>query len=130
MKPTIVKNVKNLYRLKSLISNDFYFGFVEDKKFELSRNNFPNNFRIIGVLNERNSFDLKFDYKSPINFLIKVLFALNIFGILYSLFKGNWILLVVLILIILIQLISFKIKEKKEITLFIDKLLSLNVRES
>ena len=89
MKPTIVKNVKNLYRLKSLISNDFYFGFVEDKKFELSRNNFPNNFRIIGVLNERNSFDLKFDYKSPINFLIKVLFALNIFGILYSLFKGN-----------------------------------------
>ena len=68
------------------------------------RNHFPNNHRLIGILNDTGNYDLKFDYKSPMNILAKVLLGL-------------------------ILLADFKLKEKKEINLFTDKLLKYHKTE-
>jgi hypothetical protein len=73
MRQTITKTEKNIMFLNKIIVEGFYKGFIENDKFELMRNNFPNNHRIMGNLNENGSYVLKFDYKSPMNFLAKLL---------------------------------------------------------
>jgi intein/homing endonuclease len=78
MRQTITKTEKNIMFLNKIIVEGFYKGFIENDKFELMRNNFPNNHRIMGNLNENGSYVLKFDYKSPMNFLAKLLFGLGI----------------------------------------------------
>ena len=125
MKPSIVKNDKNLKRLNRLIINNFYSGFIIDDKFELIRNHFRNNFRIIGILSDR-SFEIKSDYKATMSIIRKIL--LIIFGIsaIYFLIIQNWLILILFILFILFDFIYLKIKADKEIKNFTDRLLELD----
>ena len=129
MRQTITKSDKNLKILNKLIVNGFYNGYVETEKFELMRNRFPNNHRLIGILNDAGNYDLKFDFKSPMNILSKVLLGLGILISIISLFKGNWILPIVFVVFGLIMFVDFKLKEKKEISLFTDKLLDFHKAE-
>ena len=129
MKQTITKNDKNLKILNKLIVSGFYNGYVGAEKFELMRNRFPYNHRIIGMSNDGGNYDLKFDFKSPINIASKLLLALGILISIISLIKGNWILPIALVIFALIMLIDFKLKEKKEINIFTDKLLEFHKTE-
>ncbi|MCO7185748.1 hypothetical protein NH341_09940 [Tenacibaculum sp. XPcli2-G] len=109
--------------------NGFYNGYIGTEKFELMRNRFPNNHRLIGIVNDLGNYDLKFDFKSPINILAKVLLGLGILISIISLIKENWILPIVFVVFGLIMFADFKLKEKKEINLFMDKLLEFHKTE-
>ena len=126
MRQTIAKNDKNLRILNKLIANGFYNGYIGTEKFELMRNRFPSNHRLIGIVNDTGNYDLKFDFKSPMNILAKVLLGLGILISIISLIKGNWVLPIVFVVFGLIMFADFKLKEKKEINLFTDKLLELH----
>jgi len=129
MRQTITKSDKNLKILNELIVNGFYNGYVGTEKFELMRNRFPNNHRLIGILNETGNYDLKFDLKSPMNILVRILLGLGILISLISLIKGIWVLPIVFVVFGLIMFADFKLKEKKEINLFTDKLLEFHKTE-
>ena len=130
MRQTITKSDKNLKILNKLIANGFYNGYVGTEKFELIRNRFPNNHRLIGILNDTGNYDLKFDFKSPMNILAKILFGLGILISIISLVKGVWILPIVFIAFGLIMFADFKLKQKKEISFFTDKLLEFHKLEN
>ncbi len=123
MKQIITKSDQNIKILNKLVVNGFYNGYIGTEKFELMRNRFPNNYRLIGILNGDGNYDLKFDYKPPMNIAAKFLLVFGILISLISLFKGNWVLPVALIVFGLIFFIGFKLEEKKEVNLFTDKLL-------
>tara|TARA_R100000935_G_scaffold15037_3_gene29868 strand:+ start:15 stop:410 length:396 start_codon:yes stop_codon:yes gene_type:complete len=129
MNQTITKNDKNLKILNELVLNGFYNGYIGNEKFELMRNHFPNNHRLIGTLNETGNYDLKFDFKSPMNILAKILLGLGVLISIISLIKGNWIFPIVFVIFGLIFFANFKLKEKKEIKIFTDKLLELRKSE-
>ncbi|MFI1743756.1 hypothetical protein ACH5TW_04800 [Flavobacteriaceae bacterium MEBiC06508] len=129
MRQTITKSDKNLKILNKLIENGFYNGYIGTEKFELMRNCFPNNHRIIGIVNDTGNYDLKFDFKSPMNILAKVLLGLGILISIISLIKGNWVLPIVFFVFGLIMFANFKLKEKKEINIFTDKLLGFHKTE-
>ena len=73
MRQTITKSDKNLKILNKLIMNGFYTGYIGPEKFELMPKRFPNNHRLIGLINENGNYDLKFDFKWPMNIAGKVL---------------------------------------------------------
>ncbi len=129
MRQTITKSDKNLKILNKLIVNGFYNGYVGTEKFELMRNRFPNNHRLIGILNDAGNYDLKFDFKSPMNIAAKFLLGLGILISIISLIKGNWILPIIFAIFGLILFADFKLKEKKEINLFTDKLFEFHRKE-
>jgi hypothetical protein len=130
MKQTITKNDKNIKILNSLITNGFYNGYIESEKFELRPNRWPNNHRLVGILNNDGKYDLKFDYTSPMNIAVKFLLAFGILGSVIFLFMGHWILPVIFIVCGLNILVTFKLKEKKEMNYFTDKLVEFqNTRE-
>ena len=130
MKQTITKNDKNLRILNKLIVNGFYNGFIETEKFELIRNHFPNNYRLIGILNDTGNYDLKFDFKSTMKIHAKILFVLGFLISIISLIKGMWILPILFVVFGLIVFTDFKLKQKKEINIFTDKLLEFHKTES
>lgn len=123
MEQTITKNDKNIKILNKLITNGFYNGYVGTEKIELLPNRWPNNYRLIGTLNSDGKYDLKFDYRSPMNIAMKFLLAFGILGSLIFLVIGNWVLPLIFVASGLIMFINFKLKEKKEMTYFIDKLI-------
>jgi len=125
LNPTIVKNKKNLKILNELISKGFYDGFIQEDRFELSRNHFPNNYLIIGSLNSRNSYNIKFGYTSTINFLLKPLLVLEFIAILFFLIKGIWLIPLIIFIVSLIIYLNFRLNRKKERNIFLDKLFSL-----
>ena len=90
MKQTITKNDKAFKILNKLILNGFYNGSVSPERFELTPTRFTNNHRLIGVLNKENKFELKFDYKYPMNIAFKVAIGVGILISIISLVKGNW----------------------------------------
>lgn len=51
MKQTISKSQKNKQILNKLIIDGYYNGSISPERFELTRNHFPNNHRIIGIIN-------------------------------------------------------------------------------
>jgi hypothetical protein len=126
MRQTITKSDKNLRILNKLIVSGFYNGYIGTEKFELMRNRFPNNHRLIGIVNDTGNYDLKFDFKSPMNILAKVLLGVGILISIILLIKGIWILPIVFVVFGLILFADFKLKEKKEINLFTDKLLEFH----
>lgn len=129
MKQTITKSDKSIKTLNRLVSNGFYKGFVESEKFELKRNNHVNNFRIIGILNDHEKFEVKFDFDSQMCNSIKILLILGIIFSVVSVFKENYIIPTLFSVIVLISLIAFKLKEKKEIELFTNKFLEIHKTE-
>jgi hypothetical protein len=130
MRQTITNSDKNLKILNKLIVNGFYNGYEGTEKFELNRNHFPNNHRLIGILNDVGNYELKFDFKSPMNILAKILLGLGILISFISLIKGNWIIPIVFIVIGIIMFTDFKLKQKKEINIFTNKLLEFHKAES
>jgi hypothetical protein len=126
LKPSIVKNNKNLRNLNSLITNGFYKGFVGDEKFELISNHFPNNYRILGILNDGGSYDLKFDYNSTMSFINKILMILEFLASIFFLINNNWVIPITFLVTGFGMFIGFKIRERKELSYFLDKLLDLN----
>ncbi len=129
MKQTITKNNKNLEALNKLVANGFYRGEIGNEKFELIRNYFPNNYRLIGVLNNEGNYDIKFDYKSPMNYTTKSLLPIGVIIIIIFFIKGIWLLPTVLLVFGLTIFVIFRIKGKKEIHLFTDKLLHFHKTE-
>ncbi len=123
MRKIIAKSDKNLKILNRLILNGFYTGYIGPEKFELMPKRFPNNYRLIGIINENGNYDLKFDFKSPMNIAGKILVGLGMMTIIISLINGNWILPIVLTIFGIIFFANFKLKEKKEINLLTDKIL-------
>ena len=123
MKQTITKSDKNLKILNKLIVKGYYTGYVGPEKFELMPNRFPNNHRVIGIINDDGNYDLKFDFKSPLNSARQVFIGFGILVSIISLINGNWILPVVLSISGLLLFVDFKLKEKKEINHLTDKML-------
>jgi thiosulfate reductase cytochrome b subunit len=125
MNKTIFKNDKNLISLQNLLNSGLYNGYLESDKFEFIRNQFPNNYRIIGNLNKDGDFDLKLELKFPINIAAKLLLVFGIVFFIVSLVNDNWWFLFIPIATGLIVLINFKLTEKKEIEYFREKLWEL-----
>ncbi len=91
MRQTITKSDKHLEILNKLIVNGFYTGYIGAEKFELLPTRFPNNHRLIGIINDNGNYDLKFDFKSPMNIAVKIALGLGILTIIVSLLMSNWI---------------------------------------
>lgn len=124
MKQTITKSDQNLKILNKLVANGFYNGYVGTEKFELIRNHFPNNYRIIGILNNENKFELNFYFKKPTNVVVKIAIGIGLVFSIILLVNGTWFLTLPFFIIpFLITFIDFKLKKKKEIKLLISKLL-------
>jgi len=129
MRQTITRSDKSLRILNKLIVSGFYTGYIGPEKFELMRNRFPNNHRLIGFLNDSGNYDLKFDFKPPMNAALKVLIGFGILTSTIYIIKGNWILPISLIVFGLIIFVDFKLKEKKEINLLTNKMLEFHKTE-
>ena len=129
MRQTITKSEKNLKILNKLIVKGYYTGYIGPERFELMPNRFPNNHRLIGIMNENGNYDLKFDLKSPMNIAGKVLIGVMILITIVSLIKGNWILPIALVIFGLIFFVDFKLNEKKEINRLMDKILEFHKAE-
>ncbi|WP_082106692.1 hypothetical protein [Kordia zhangzhouensis] len=129
MRQTITKSQKNKQILNKLIIDGYYNGSISPERFELTRNHFPNNHRIIGILNDDGNYDLKFDFTYPLSILVYFLLGFVFLISIIFLIKGVWGLPVILIILGLIIFIDFKLKERKEITLFTDTILELHKNE-
>lgn len=130
MRQMITRSDKNLKILNMLIANGFYTGYVDTNKFELVRNHFPNNHRLIGILNDTGNYDLKFAFQSPMNILSKFLLGFGLLFSIVSVIDGSWIFPLAFIVLVIIMFTHFKLKEKREINLFMAKLLELHNMEN
>jgi len=130
MKQTITKNDKSLKILNKLIANGFYNGYVGPEKFELLRNHFPNNHRIIGILNDDGKYDVNFDFKYPMNIAAKVLLGFGILMTVISIVKGDWLIPIVSALTGLFIITGFKVRQRKEIERFTNKFLEFDKAET
>lgn len=124
MKNTITKNPDNVSILHNLISSGHYKGFINSDNFELVRNHFPNNFRVIGNLNENGKFLVSSDYAKPLYYSVKVF---DILGIIVSIaifiLKTNWIIPLLYFCIRLVSSIYSKSNKAKQMQLFTSKFL-------
>ncbi|WP_324027818.1 hypothetical protein QSV08_07695 [Maribacter sp. BPC-D8] len=130
MKQTITKNDKSLKILNKLIANGFYNGYVGPEKFELLPNHFPNNHRIIGILNDDEKYDVKFDFIYPMSIAAKVLLGFGVLMTGISILKGDWRILLASVVTGLVIITEFKIKQRKEIKRFTNKFLEFDKAES
>jgi len=124
MKETIANDEKSRHILNKLISEDFYEGVVQKHRFELSRKkgffNIADSYSLIGNLNEQNRFDLEFEFKALHQILIKIALVLGLLFTIFSIFSWNWFLPLVFVGFPFFTLmVSFQLKKKKEINLFI-----------
>ena len=131
MTETISNNEKSLNILNKLILNGFYDGNISSNKFELKRKkglfNSGGNYRIVGILNSENKFELKFDFNFPMNITVKIAFGIGIvFTIISFTYYGNWFLPIPFFIVpFLIIIINFKVNKKKEISLVASKFMEL-----
>ncbi|MFL1013407.1 hypothetical protein [Flavisericum labens] len=89
----------------------------------MKRNHFLNNHRIIGILNEQEKYEIKFDFENLMSIHAKIALILGVIFSIVMLIKGNWIIPILLIVVGLIIVTSFKIKGKKEMEIFTSKYL-------
>ncbi len=130
MTETISNNEKSLNILNKLIVNGFYHGKISPNRIELNGKyglfNAGGNHIIVGILNDENKFELDFDFKSPMNALVKIAIGIGIVFSIVSLIYGNWFLPIPFFIVpFLITYIDFKLKKKKEIPLLTSKFLEL-----
>ncbi|WP_406685188.1 hypothetical protein N1F78_05535 [Seonamhaeicola sp. MEBiC1930] len=125
MKETITKNEKSLKVLNELVSREFYKGKIESEKFELKRSIFPNNYIVIGELNDENKFVLKSGFGSTIKILSLITNTFFLILFIFFLFQFNWIMLIVFILLCGISYLIHHIKTKKELKIFSKKYFEL-----
>ena len=131
MRETISNNTKSFNILNKLILNGFYDGNLSPNRFELERKKATsllsaNNYRIVGILNNVNRFELGFDFKFPINIAVKISIGIGIIFSIVSITYGYWYLPIPFFVIpFLIAFINFQLKKKKEINLLTSKFLEL-----
>ncbi|PZD77042.1 hypothetical protein [Mesonia sp. K7] len=130
MKQRIIRNEKNIKFLNSLITNGFYKGYIGQEKFELIPNHFINNYRIIGVLNENNAYELEFDYNSPMNIASKLAIIVIVIASIIFLANKIWIFPVLFSVFGLILFINFNLKRTKELNILTDKFLEFHKSEN
>lgn len=123
MKQTLTKSDKNSKILNKLIAHGLYTGYIAPEKFELAPKRFPNNHRIIGIINENGNYDLSFDLKPPLKIAGKIVCGLGMLIIIVSLLFGNWMLPVILIVFGLMAYLTFRQKGRKEINRLTDRIL-------
>lgn len=122
----INKSKENFQVLNKLVELNQYTGNIFVEKFELARNTFLNNFRIIGDSKEhRDKFIIRCDFKFPMNLAFKVLLFLTALSILFSLINAQFILALSIVLITLIFLLVRNIKSNKEKMLFSNRFYEL-----
>ncbi len=129
MNQTITKNEKSIKILNKLIADGFYTGYIGPERFELVRNHFPNNHRLLGLLNENGKYEIKLDFKYPMNIAVKILLILGILTSIISVIRGNWLIPISLVVFGVILFVDFKIKQKKEIERFTNKFLEFDRKE-
>lgn len=129
MKPTISNNEASIKILNQLILNGFYEGSISPNSIEFERKRtfiYANNHRIIGTLNSDNKFELDFDFKFPLNIVIKGAIGVGIIVAIGALAQGNWLVPILFVLLpFLVIYIDFQLKKKKEIARFTSKFLEL-----
>ena len=126
MNQTIVKTESSMKTLNELVSRGFYQGEIADEKFELIRENFPNNYKIIGILDDSGKFNIRSSMKSGMKIAGNVLLIIGIILSIYSFFKANWILPLIFIIGVFIHLINVYQNRKKELDRFTDKFLEFH----
>ncbi len=109
----ITNSDKTFQVLNKLLDSSFYNGYIENNKFEMSSNRWPNNHKIIGLLNEDNHFNLSFDYKYPTNIAIKILFVFIILTSLYFLINGIYLIPIISLIFGGFLLVRNRLKRKK-----------------
>ncbi|MFK8046528.1 MAG: hypothetical protein AB8B72_13610 [Crocinitomicaceae bacterium] len=130
MKHTISRSKLNLKFLNNILVEEFYKGFVGPEKFELVPNRFPNNYRLVGEINENDSFNIKLDWKQPIKTALVVFLAIGILASTLALIKGIWIPSFIFSISVLIIFADLKLKEKKEINQLVNQLLKFHKNQS
>ena len=127
MKETITKNKKSLSILNKLIQNQYYNGFVESEKFELTRNDFPSNYKLIGTLNDNEKFIISSSLKIELFLSRKILAIIGIILSITSfiLMSKYWIVFTIIFVSTLVIYLGIKITGKKEIKLLTSKFLEL-----
>ena len=127
MKETITKNKKSLSILNKLIQNQYYNGFVESEKFELTRNDFPSNYKLIGTLNDNEKFIISSSLKIGMFLSTKILAIIGIILSMTSfiLMRKYWIVFTIIFVFSLVIYLGTKIKGQKEIKLLTSKFLEL-----
>lgn len=129
MKRIVSNSDKTINALNRLITSGYYKGYVGTKKIEFIRDCFPNNYRLVGVLNDDNNYELKLDFIQPLNIFSRILFVIGFICSVVGLVLGNWKFIVVFLLISLFIFMVFKSKERKEMDVFLNKLLQLDKAE-
>ena len=107
MRQTITKNDKNIKVINRLIESGVYNGYIDTEKFELTPNHFPNNHRILGILDDSGNYELRFDLKSSMKIAGNCLIGFGILISISSLIDGSWILPITFIVIGFIYFIIF-----------------------
>ncbi|WP_075340496.1 hypothetical protein [Tenacibaculum agarivorans] len=126
---TVLKNNKELFRiLNKLILDKYYEGNISPNQFELLRDNFPNNIRVLGKLNEEGDFDITYDYKFPTNYSFRIFLAIISIAIVFFIFQKNWFVVLILLFLELGLLLSFRLKGRKEKELFLDHFIDFKKR--
>ncbi|UOY09216.1 hypothetical protein L0P88_11905 [Muricauda sp. SCSIO 64092] len=126
MTHSIPKTLKNIAILHSLVSNGHYEGLIKPTGFELKRKHFPNNFGIIGTLNNDEWFQVKSDYVKRLKYFAQFL---NIIGIVIAIglifIKSNWIIAIIYFMFRLISHAYFKVKSEEGLSIFSSKFLKM-----
>jgi len=126
---TILKNDEKLFRiLNELVLNNHYEGSVLPNQFELLRDNFPNNIRILGILNKEGNFEIKYDYKFPTNYSFRIFLVIISVAIVFFVFQKNWFVVLILLFLGLGLLLSFRLKGRKEKEFFLDHFIDFKKR--
>ncbi|WP_055436624.1 hypothetical protein [Lacinutrix algicola] len=127
MTETISNTKKSLNVLNKLIQNGHYNGFIESGKFELTRNNFPNNYKLIGTLNDNGKFELKSTLKIVMLTSGKILAIIGIILSMTSFILMNkyWVVFTIILVFTIAVYLGTRFKGQKEIKLLTSKFLEL-----
>ena len=130
MNHLIYKSDKNVSALNKLIANGFYSGYVGPKKFELEPNNIPNNCRLIGILNDNGSYELRFDFLAPVSIAAKIAIIIGLVVSIFQLIEGNWMFPIWFVFFPLVLILfGYKLKQKREIKRFTDRMIAVRKKE-
>ena len=127
MRETISNTKKSLNILNKLIQNGHYNGLIESGKFELTRNNFPNNYKIIGTLNDNGKFELKSTLKIGMLRSGKILAIIGIILSMTSfmLMNKHGVVFTIILVFTIVVYLGTRFKGQKEIRLLTSKFLEL-----
>ncbi|WP_458627086.1 hypothetical protein [Winogradskyella sp. PC D3.3] len=127
MTETISNTKKSLNILNKLIQSGHYNGLIESRKFELTRNIFPNNYKLLGTLNDNGKFELKSTLKIGMLTSGKILAIIGIILSMTSFMLMNkyWVVFTIILVFTIAVYLGTRFKGQKEIRLLTSKFLEL-----